>query len=101
MMGVAKPYGSVNVLSTSPQGRPLADMLSEPGVVAYGSLSEAVAAGESIIQGDPKAVVPQADLATGTVSPPIPGGLQEQKRVVVTTSQPVPIPPLAKQQPPV
>lgn len=100
MIGVAKNYGLGNVIAVSPAGQPLDDRLATPGMVAYSSLQAALQAGESVIQGDPKAVAPMADSVLGTVAPPVPGGLQMEKRVVVVPSQPVRLTPPAKKPSP-
>lgn len=99
-IGVTKNFSSANVFSPSPRGQLLADRLATPGMVVYPSLQSALQAGESVIQGDPKAVSPMADAVLGTVAPPIPGGLQMEKSVVVLPVQPVRLTPPAKKPTP-
>ncbi len=70
------------------RGVPLSDKLAEPGVVSY-TVAQAVAAGLPLTQGALKAVAPLADTVINRVAPPVPGGLQMQKVVVVTTAQPI------------
>jgi len=70
------------------RGVPLSDKLAEPGVVQY-TVAQAVAAGIPLTQGAPMAVGPLAETVTNRVTPPVPGGLQFQKVVVVTDMQPI------------
>lgn len=77
---------TVNYSGISLQGVPLAQKLAEPGVT---SLDWIEATGVvPIIQGSEMAVAPMADTSTGMLAPPIPGGLQMEKVVIVVTSQP-------------
>lgn len=82
---------TINYDGFPPRGIPLSQKLAEPGVVA---VTVAAARGAlPLIQGEKMAVAPMADTSTDMVAPPIPGGLQMEKVVVVTTAQPVKINP--------
>lgn len=61
-------------------------------VLAYDSLEAALAGGDEWQQGTRQAVAPMGDDVTGRLAPPISGGLQMQKRIIVLPGQPVPLP---------
>lgn len=85
-MGIGIPAGRYGRF-----GVPLADKLAEPGVTQL-TWDQAVAAGMPLFQGSPVAVAPMAETTTGRVAPPIPGGLQLQKVVVIVPTMPVKLP---------
>ena len=77
---------TINYSGIPLQGVPLAQKLAEPGVVELDWIEATGVV--PIIQGDQMAVAPMADTSTGVLAPPIPGGLQMEKVVVVVASQP-------------
>ena len=82
---------TINYEGFPPRGIPLSQKLAEPGVVAL-TVPETLGV-VPIIQGDVMAVAPMADTSTDQVAPPIPGGLQMEKVVVVVEAQPIVIDP--------
>lgn len=78
---------TVNYEGFPQQGIPLAQKLAEPGVVPLDWIQATGVV--PIIQGDQMAVAPMADSSTGFLAPPIPGGLQMQKVIIVSEAQPI------------
>lgn len=65
----------------------LADKLAEPGVVALDWIEATGVV--PILQGAEMAVAPMGDTSTGLLAPPVPGGLQMQKVIIVSEAQPI------------
>lgn len=78
---------TVNYTGVPLQGVPLAQKLAEPGVTSMDWIEATGVA--PIIQGSEMAVAPMADTSTGALAPPIPGGLQMEKVVIVMEAQPL------------
>lgn len=72
------------------RGQLLTERLATPGMDVSTTPAQAKAKNQTTIQGTEKAVTPQADSTTGRVAPPIAGGLQMEKTVLVTNSAPIP-----------
>lgn len=72
------------------RGQSLTERLATPGMDVSTSPAEAKSKLQTTIQGTEKAVTPQADSTTERVAPPIAGGLQMEKTVLVTESAPIP-----------
>ena len=77
----------VNYAGFPHQGVPLQQKLAEPGVVELDWIEATGVV--PIIQGDQMAVAPMADTSTGFLAPPVPGGLQMEKVVIVSEAQPI------------
>lgn len=84
MIGVNIPDAT-----TPPQGVPISTKIAQ-GAVVLSSVAAAQAVGP-IIQGAEEAVIPQADLVTAKLPPPVAGGLQFELVVLATASQPEPL----------
>lgn len=61
--------------------------LATPGVVVLDWIEASGVV--PVIQGSDMAVAPQGDTSTGLLAPPIPGGLQMEKVIIVSEAQPI------------
>lgn len=86
MIGITVPMGPGTT-----RGTPITTALATPGMVELNSIEEAQNYPVPVLQGAEKAVIPQADETTGFVAPPVAGGLQMQKMVLVHPAEPVPL----------
>lgn len=85
-MGIGRPVGGI-----TPLGTPIKVKVDQ-GATVYPTLEAAVDDHNAVIQGQDQAVAPMADLATGYIAPPIPGGLQMTGNLIALPAQPVPLP---------
>ncbi len=72
------------------QGEPIQSFIARNQPQVYTSVPTAQAAGNVVNQGGKQAVIPAADSTTNTVAPPVPGGLQMEKVLLVTPTAPIP-----------
>lgn len=77
------------IIGVPPRGQLLSERLATPGMDISTTVAQTKAKQQTTIQGSQKAVTPQADSTTGRVAPPIAGGLQMEKTVLVTGSAPI------------
>ena len=75
----------------TPLGTPIKVKVDQ-GATVYPTLEDAVLDKNTVIQGQEQAVAPMADLTTGYIAPPIPGGLQMEGNLIALAAQPVPLP---------